>query len=130
MKKKEEKPKYSALFHESVISDESNKIEDFLEKIKTLREKAKSKFPFKEGEKVAVMHAATGKFKFFAFVNRLEYSFGDSPYYVRYNKESKNGKKEKTISTLHSPEFMIPASEADINDKYVEPDLSKVKIHL
>lgn len=102
-----EKPKYSKYFHQSLNNSLLDELEKLEEKAQALKKKAREDFPFKEGERVAIMDTSTRKFKGFAFLTRLDHGIGDTPYYVRYQKETKTGKKEKTIMTLYSNEFMV-----------------------
>lgn len=115
-----DKPKYSKYFHQSLNNNLLDELEKLEEKAQALKKKAREDFPFKEGERVAIMDTSTKKFKGFAFLTRLDHGIGYTPYYVRYQKETKTGKKEKTIMTLYSNEFMVPAEEADPADKLPE----------
>jgi hypothetical protein len=118
--------KPTKIFNDVVIKDEMSKIRALNAQIKDLQEKAKAKVPFKEGEKVAVMDLESRKFKRFAFINDI-YTSGNG-LFVRMQDMTKHGKKEKRIDTLSPMEYIIPSGEADENDKYVAPDMSKLRL--
>lgn len=128
-KKQNKKPKYSKWYHLSMDEAVRSKLDELEKQMEKILEDATKAFPFKEDERVAVMDTYSRKFKHFAYIKELEINMRSTSYYVKYQRESKTGKRERTIITLQGTEFLIPADEADPNDKY-EPfklDFSTIK---
>ena len=123
------KNKYSKGYHVSMNIEMQDKLA-FLEKeIEKTLEEGMKKFPFKKDERVAIMDWDSRKFKCFAYIKELEKNIRSTTFFVKYQREFKTGKKERTIHTLMNNEFIVPAKEADVNDKYepVKLDYSKIK---
>ena len=123
--------KYSKVYHSSINKHIADKIEALEEEIKQMRDDAAKKFPFKPGERVAIMDADSRKFKYFAYFKCLDENVNSSGFfYIKYQVETKTGKKDKTIKIMFSNEFMVSPNEVDVNDKFEEIDLSKIKLKL
>lgn len=112
--------KYSKLYHESLDKKINDEIESLLDKINSIRKKSKEAFPFQPNDKVGIMHAGSGKFKFFAYFKELQTSDFTHLFWVKYQKESINGKKDKLIRTMYADEFMVPANEVDITNLHIQ----------
>lgn len=122
------KSKYSKGYHVSMNKEMQEKLESLEKQMETAIKEGMKKFPFKEDERVAIMDCTTRKFKCFAFIQELQENLRSTTFYVKYQRESKTGKRERTIMTLMGDEFIVPADEADSNDK-MEPfklDYSKI----
>lgn len=124
-------PKYKRIFHEGMVEAARKEIKRLNGLISTIRSEARQKMPFGEGERVAVMDAATQKFMYFAFIKDIMHNpGGDSPFIVRYQRESKTGRKEKLITVLDPMVFLLDPKEADTSSEntWQMPDIKNLRI--
>ena len=118
--------KYKKVYHDSLIKSEMDEIRALHSRIRDIKAKAKEKFTFSNGDRVAVMDLQTGKFKKFAYV--YESYFSDMALFIRLQAETKHGKKDKRIDTLSVLEFIVAPEEVDTSDVYVEPKIENLKL--
>ena len=123
-KDKENTPKYSKGYHISSEKDIQEKIKNLKQEISKLLEESIENFPFKPDELVAIMDSEQRKFKYFAYIKSIEKDLYQTKFYIKYQCQTKTGKREKNIKILFADEFIVPADEVDTNDKYISPSLN------